>query len=210
MVGEAVVVGVRVFVGGVLLVAAIGKLRDVGAFASAIRSFRIVPRRWERPVACGVIVAELAAVLLLATRNVAPVGLILSVVLLGSFTVAMARVVARGDRVTCGCFGRSNAVVGGAQLVRNVAMIVVALLGAWTSVATPAVELPTTTAVVTVVFALLCVALVVMVDEMLAMPSSPPRAGTPRAGTPRARTERHATGPRSTSIDPPSTTPTGR
>jgi hypothetical protein len=205
MVGEAVVVGVRVFIGGVLLVAAIGKLRDVAAFESAIRSFRVVPRRWDRPVARGVIVAEIAAVLLLATRGTAATGLVLSVVLVGSFTFAMARVVARGDLVTCGCFGRSNAVVGATQLMRNAAIVAVAVLGAWMNVTTVAVELPTSTAVVVVVFSLLCVALVVMVDEMLSMPSSPPRARTPRA-----RVERHTTGRGPTSFDPPSATPTGR
>jgi len=101
------------------LVALVSKLRDLPSFRATLRGFRVVPRRLEWPVASAVLGAEAAVVLLVVARPSAAVGLAVAVALLVAFAAGMARVVARGDRVPCGCFGRSSAPISRAHVGRN-------------------------------------------------------------------------------------------
>lgn len=109
MIGEAVFLVIRLVIGGMFLLALVSKMRDLASFRSAVRGFRVVPRHLERPVAFAVLGAEAAVVVLVTVRSSAAIGLTIATVLLVAFATGMARVVARGDRVPCGCFGRSAA-----------------------------------------------------------------------------------------------------
>jgi hypothetical protein len=193
VVAEAVLLVTRVVIGGMFLVALAGKLRDPAAFRLALRGFRVVPRHLERPAASAVLAAEAAVVLLLTARASAPIGLALAVLLLAAFTAGTARVVARGDRVPCGCFGRSSAPIGRAHVARNALLAVAGAAGAVAGLAPGAGELDGPALLVLSLFALAVVAVLLLADQVLAAPAAPeprrlrPPAGTPPAGTTRKR-----------------------
>lgn len=196
MVGEAFLLVVRVVVGVVFLVALVGKLRDPASFRSALRGFRVVPRHLERPTAFVVLATEAAVVLLLLVRASAPVGLALAAVLLTGFAAGMARVVARGDRVPCGCFGRSAAPIGRAHIARNALLATASAAGAVAGLAPPAAPLHGPVLLVLPLFALALVAVLLLTDQLLSVPEPPrrseprrlrPPVGTPPNGTTRKR-----------------------
>lgn len=196
MVAEALLLVVRVVVGGMFLVALVGKLRDPASFRSAVRGFRVVPRALERPTAHVVLGAEAAVVLLLLVRASAPIGLALAAVLLTAFAVGMARVVARGDRVPCGCFGRSAAPIGRAHIGRNALLATVSAAGAVVGLASSAEPLDGPTVLVLSLFALALVAVLLLADQLLSAPQPlrrpepdrlRPPVGTPSTGTTRKR-----------------------
>ncbi len=196
MVAEAFLLVVRVVVGGMFLVALVGKLRDPASFRSALRGFRVVPRRLERPTAHVVLGAEAAVVLLLPARASAPIGLALAAVLLTAFAVGMARVVARGDRVLCGCFGRSAAPIGRAHIGRNALLATASAAGAVAGLTRAPEPLDGPTLLVLSLFALALVAVLLLSDQLLAVPEPlrrpepvrlRPPVGTPSTGTTRKR-----------------------
>jgi hypothetical protein len=196
VVAEAFLVVVRVVVGGMFLVALVGKLRDPAPFRAALRSFRVVPRRLERPTAHAVLGAEAAVVLLLPVRASAPVGLALAAVLLTAFAVGTARVVARGDRVPCGCFGRSAAPIGRAHTGRNALLAVASAAGAVAGLTRAPAPLDGPTLLVLSLLALALVAVLLLTDQLLSAPQPlrrpepdrlRPPVGTPSTGTTRKR-----------------------
>lgn len=89
----------------VFAVAAAAKLGDRRAFAAAVAGYRLLPRRWAAPVAAAVPPLELtAAALLVAGVATALVVAGLALLLL-VFAAAVAYNLARGRRISCGCFG---------------------------------------------------------------------------------------------------------
>jgi hypothetical protein len=193
MVAEGVLLVVRLVVGGMFVVALAAKLRDPSSFRAAVRGFRVVPRRAVRPVASAVLVAEAAVVLLVAARPTAVVGLGLAVVLLIAFATAMARVVARGDRVPCGCFGRSTAPVGRAHVGRNALLAVAGAVGVVAGLISAAPPLDGPALLVLSLFSAAVIAVLVLSDQLLeaAAPRRPgPGRRTPPVGTPSTGTTR--------------------
>jgi hypothetical protein len=183
---EAAFLVVRLVAGAVFLVALVGKARDLGAFRSAVRGFRVVPRRWERPVALAVLGAEAVVVLLLVVRSTAAVGLAGAALLLSAFAVGMVRVLARGERVACGCFGRSSAPVSAAGVGRNALLALGCAAGAAAGLASDAVPLDGPVLLVAALFAAALVALLLLSDLLLGGARPPrPRApvGSPSTGT---------------------------
>lgn len=114
----------RLFIGGMFLYAAFGKITDPYSFAVSVRAYKIMPFALSNFAALAVswseIVAGLMLVLGVLTRKAA--GTIF--VLLCVFTVAIATTVVRGMVIDCGCFGSG----GGAStswllIVRNLALL---------------------------------------------------------------------------------------
>ncbi len=184
MVAEAVLLVVRLVVGGMFLVALVAKLRDLPSFRSAVRGFRVVPRHLERPVAVAVLGAEAAVVLLLLVRATAVLGLALAAVLLVAFATGMARVVARGDRVPCGCFGRSAAPIGRAHVVRNALLATASAAGLVAGLAPGAEPLDGPVLLVLSLFSLAVVGVLLLSDQLLAVAEPPRRPAPPRRPEP--------------------------
>ena len=127
---DAVDVGCRWLLGVVLVLAAAGKAwgrRPFEDFIQTLGRFGF-PRAWAGPpLAATVIAAEALSALLLLAVPLA--GYAATLVLLGGFTVGLARVWRGGEPVRCRCFGASDTPVGGAHLVRNGLLLAVAVVG---------------------------------------------------------------------------------
>ncbi|MCY7344001.1 MAG: hypothetical protein LH603_19735 [Pseudonocardia sp.] len=179
MVAEAIFLVSRVVVGGMFLVALVSKVRDLPSFRSALRGFRVVPRRLERPVTFAVLGAEAATVLLMVDQTSAPIGLAVAAVLLVAFAVGMVRVLARGERVPCGCFGRSAAPISRAHVWRNGLLAATGVAGLVAGLTSGAGPLDGPTQLVLSLFAVAVVAVLLLSDQLLAVPE-PPRRPEPR------------------------------
>lgn len=178
---EGINLGIRLFIAGVLVIAAVGKLRNIRSFVLTVRSFRIVSRRWERLLAWTVVLAEIVTALLLAIPAWSAVGLCLAVLLMGAFTVAMLTVLARGERVACGCFGSSTVLIGKMHIVRNSLIILVAIVGIVTSVTSDDTPVGAWEFGIASAFAIFGVILLVLLDQLLAIPVSR-KTSVPAAG----------------------------
>ena len=110
----------------VLLVAAVAKVRDQNGTRQAATALG-VPARFATLVALALPVVETAAVVLLVVPDTARVGAGMALVLLGAFTVAIARTLRSGARPSCHCFGQmSDEPIGTTTLVRNAALLALA------------------------------------------------------------------------------------
>lgn len=114
---------------GVFVLSAVGKLRDLAAFAASLEPFG-VPAASRTALARGVVAAELAVVALVAWRPVATIGFVLAGALLAVFAAAIVRVVRAGVPVRCRCLGVDGAVLRPAHAWRNAGLCAVALAGA--------------------------------------------------------------------------------
>lgn len=121
-------------------VAALAKLRDLVGAAEAVRDFG-VPATAARPVAVSTICLEAAVTALLcapATRRIGAAG---AIALLVVFTGAISAAWARGERADCHCFGQlHSAPAGPRSIVRNLALIAVAVLVALGEPSAPALD----------------------------------------------------------------------
>lgn len=112
----------------VLGVAAVAKVRDRRGTADAAVALG-VPERHGRAVAGVLPVVELAVAALLLVPDTARVGAAGAIVLLGAFTVAVARALSRGARPACHCFGQmSDEPIGPSTLVRNGVLLALAIV----------------------------------------------------------------------------------
>ncbi|TDC01252.1 hypothetical protein E1267_32410 [Nonomuraea longispora] len=154
-----------------LLVAALGKLRDVPGFARSVAAYRVLPGRLAWPAAAGVLAAELAAAALLLVPGGRRWGAVVAGALFAAFLAAMASVVRRRMTVDCGCFGGRD-LVGAGTLVRTGLLLVLAVTAA---VAGPVVFEPVQLAVAAVLLGLAVLpARLLRADR----PMSGPRPGT--------------------------------
>ncbi|MGN9838417.1 MauE/DoxX family redox-associated membrane protein [Nonomuraea sp. H19] len=129
-------------VAAVLLVAALGKLRDVRGFARSVAGYQVLPGVLAGPAAVAVLVAELLAAGLLLVPDGRRWGAVVAGVLFAAFLAAMASVLRRGMAVDCGCFGGRD-LVGAGTLVRTGLLLVLAVTAALTGpVAFALVQLP--------------------------------------------------------------------
>lgn len=165
-------------VAAVLLVAALGKLRDVRGFAASVAGYRLLPGRLSRPVAVAVIVAEVAAAGLLLAPSLLPPdalgsdalgqdalgsdalgpdlrrwGAVVAGLLFAAFLTAMASVLRRGMSVDCGCFGGRD-LIGPGTLARTGLLLALAVTaGLAGTVPFAPVQAPVAAGLVAVVFA---------------------------------------------------------
>lgn len=110
----------------VLGVAALGKLRDLPAFARQLAGYRLPPSLFPPRLTAGVVVAaEPAAAVLLLVPAWRAAGALLAAALFGAFLLAAGSVLARGLRVPCACFGGAGELetVGAATVVRTTLLL---------------------------------------------------------------------------------------
>lgn len=121
-------------------VAALAKLHDLVGAAEAVRDYG-VPAAAARPVAVSTVCLEAAVAALLcapATRRAGAAG---AIALLVVFTGAISAAWARGQRADCHCFGQlHSAPAGPRSIVRNLALIAVAVLVALGEPPAPALD----------------------------------------------------------------------
>jgi uncharacterized membrane protein YphA (DoxX/SURF4 family)/peroxiredoxin len=121
----------------VLAVAGVAKLADREGTRAAVAGFGIAGRL-AAPLAVLLPVAELIAAALLLAGLTARAGAALALVLMLSFTAAIARSISRGETPDCHCFGQIHSAPAGPRtLARNVvlsgAAATVVITGAGTS-----------------------------------------------------------------------------
>jgi hypothetical protein len=112
----------------VLLVAAVGKARDVRGFAATIDGYRILPRRLTTLAAVLVLAAEVGSALLQVAPATRRWGGLVSVALFAVFLIAMASVLRRGLDIDCGCFGARPSPVSPVTMVRTGLLLLLAVM----------------------------------------------------------------------------------
>src|SRR5688500_12167710 len=90
--------------GVLLVVAGITKLAAPRAFVRAVRRFELLPPALATAVGVALPGIEVLAGLLLLTSAWRPLGLVLCIALLATFSVAVAIKLAQGRLVPCHCF----------------------------------------------------------------------------------------------------------
>ncbi|MEU7655081.1 MauE/DoxX family redox-associated membrane protein [Micromonospora taraxaci] len=101
------------------------------SFVDSLRQMQPLPTRLVRPTAFLTVTIEVlvALLLLIPVRRVGEIGFALGAGLLVAFTIVIALAVARGTRATCRCFGASSTPLGWPHILRNLTLLVVAVLG---------------------------------------------------------------------------------
>jgi hypothetical protein len=94
----------RILLAVVFAVAAVGKVGNRSRTVETLVEFG-VPERLRAPTATALPVAELAIAVALLPASTAAWAALAAALLLASFSVAVARVLARGQAVDCNCFG---------------------------------------------------------------------------------------------------------
>ena len=111
------------------VVAAVAKARDQAETRTSVVAFG-VPAGLAAPVAGLLPAVELTAAVLLLIPATAAVGAALACLLLVMFTLAIARLLLRGERPACRCFGQvSSDPIGAPTLVRNLVLLAVGVVG---------------------------------------------------------------------------------
>jgi hypothetical protein len=113
-----------------LVVAALHKLRDRGAFGATLDAYALLPAALTATVARLVPALELAAAALLVAPRTAAAGGVLATALLAVYAAAMGINLLRGRRdLDCGCMGPgARSPVGLGLILRNLVLMVAALV----------------------------------------------------------------------------------
>jgi uncharacterized membrane protein len=118
----------RTLLGVLFLYAGIAKLADVRTFAADIANYRMLPAVVIGPFAALVPGVEVACGLALLSARTARAGALLATGLLVAFTIAAMQALARDINIDCGCFGSVRAPVTVLTVVRDVALVAVAVV----------------------------------------------------------------------------------
>lgn len=119
--------GARLLLAAVFLMAAAGKLRDRAGFQKSVVAFGF-PAALAGAASVLIPIIEIVVAILIIRAPSAWVGSIASLVLLLVFTAAIAINLARGRTPACSCFGTTaSEPIGPATLVRNLALAACAL-----------------------------------------------------------------------------------
>ena len=124
---DLIVLLCAVFLVGVFVVAAVGKLRDRAGTRQAVQDFGL-PDALTAPAAAGLPLVELAVAGLLAIPATSVVGALGAIALLGAFIAAIAVNLRQGRQPDCHCFGQvHSAPASGKTIVRNVILLALTL-----------------------------------------------------------------------------------
>lgn len=176
-----VALGIRALIGAVFLASSIGKVTGRGAFGrfvSSVGDMRVVPRHRARAVARTVVCAEFAVwpALMAPVPAVVVAGFAVAAGLLVVFAAGITLSMRRGARTPCRCFGVSASPLGPRHIARNLALTVLAVIGAATVLGSgQAVPADPGGAVVAVSGGLLLGALVAVLDDVLDLFRPAPR-----------------------------------
>jgi hypothetical protein len=123
-------------------VSKVGSKQSRGAFEESLRLLRLLPGQLVRPLAGTVVSAEIAIALGLGwgvlglvadaagTRPVIVATLFLTIGLLIVLTCGIAVALVRGTPASCACFGASDRPLSRLHVIRNGALLLIAITGA--------------------------------------------------------------------------------
>lgn len=152
----------RLVIGVVFGLSAWGKLSDRVGTRTAIADFG-VPVRWVPSMAWALPVVEAVVAVGALPPWTAAWAALIALLLLMAFTIAIVRLLVRGKRPACSCFGALSATpIGARTVVRNGLLMVLAVIVGWGALRRPRVpaDLPADNAVGLVVIAVLVALLV--------------------------------------------------
>lgn len=130
MLATEVLMFCRWSIGIAFAASAIGKVRDLRAFASAVTELRALPAGSARPAALATVLAEALVVLAMAVgRLVLIAGFGLAAGLLLLFSVVLIAALRRRATVSCNCFGASDRPISSHDLARNGALLACCVAG---------------------------------------------------------------------------------
>ncbi|MFE7798471.1 peroxiredoxin family protein [Nocardia sp. NPDC057440] len=158
----------RLVVSAVFGLSAVGKLMDRAATRKSVAEFGL-PIRWAPVVAWGLPMLEAVIAVAVLPPWTAVAAAVLATLVLAVFTGAVIRLLVRGKRPACSCFGSlSDAPIGAGTVARNGMLMALAVLVGWGSLAYPQVPggLPADNAVGLGVVAVLATLLVWMFGEV--------------------------------------------
>jgi hypothetical protein len=114
------------------------------AFEESLRDMAVVPRSSVSisAAASAAVEAVIVICLLIPVPALGLIGFVLAAGLLAVFTYAITSVVRRKRAVSCRCFGASATPLSMRHIVRNLALIGVAALGAVTTIGSTGAQLP--------------------------------------------------------------------
>jgi hypothetical protein len=111
---------------------ALEALRDRGLHAAIVEQYRILPAWLVAPAALILPALSVIAAFLLLAAPLASWGALLSLALLGVFTIAILVNLARGRRdIDCGCGGGEGQRLSGGLVVRNAVLMSLSLVALW-------------------------------------------------------------------------------
>jgi uncharacterized membrane protein YphA (DoxX/SURF4 family) len=121
---------VRVFLGGLFIVASLDKIADPAAFAVSILNYKIVGPTLAMVIATILPSLELLCGLSLILGLYPRTSAILITLMLVGFTILIISALLRGLDISCGCFTQDPNVskIGYVKILENVGMI---MLGVW-------------------------------------------------------------------------------
>lgn len=171
-------------------VAAASKTARAGAFAdfrSSLPRMLPVPRRMVPAVALAVVLVEATIALTVAVPALAVAAFLLAGLTMAVFTASIIMMMRHGSMEPCHCFGASSRPPGRLDLVRNLALLFIALvgaLGAATSSGTTGLPGATVALCATVgaVLALLLINIAEIADLLKPGSPQPARQGQERLG----------------------------
>jgi hypothetical protein len=114
----------------ILLVSVTGKLRSWPDFVAWVGRLGAVPATLTGATAAALAAVETGALVLTAVPATAVAGLLLTAVLMAFFGASIAALRRRGVRESCRCLGVTDRPMGPVEVVRDVALCVVALAAA--------------------------------------------------------------------------------
>jgi uncharacterized membrane protein YphA (DoxX/SURF4 family) len=123
---DAVQTVLRIFLGSVLIVAAIAKARNRAGFARTLLDWGVRPAAAAQPTALGVIATELTLGVALIVGLAIPLSALATFALLGVFTLAASWQVFAKRQASCNCFGFLHD-LGADVLLRNFGLMIFAL-----------------------------------------------------------------------------------
>lgn len=115
-----------VALGLILLVAGVLKLMAPKAFQTSLTSHTWLPSLFVTPLSYAIPIAETVLGILLVAGVWYPITAMIALLLLTSFTIAIAIQLHRDGKVDCNCFGKLSHRTsgGGAVVIRNIVLIV--------------------------------------------------------------------------------------
>ena len=123
----AVLLTFRVVLAVLFVIAAAGKLADLTGTRAMLTRFG-VHVRLRHPASIALPTLELVVALMLIPTATAAAGAVVASVLLATFTIALVRVLAKGEQVDCNCFGSAGSrPVTRMTVARNLVLLGLAL-----------------------------------------------------------------------------------
>lgn len=126
---EVTVLVLRIFLGAIFLISAVGKLLAPRTFVRNVVRYNVLPEPPSKVYGWLLPYAELASAIILFLGWQAQWGALIVIVMLLSFMVAVSIVMARHQNLSCSCFGLLyQEKVGRRTLIRDVVLLLMAVV----------------------------------------------------------------------------------